>query len=206
MTSENNPNVLTYSGANYLMEVKALTKSHDENSFVSSDKQLNINQEHNILGLAIFSPFIIFLIIFVSAFGIQIINRILSRKQIISALVIALMLASIPTILNSIRSGVRFTQYASPDETPINLKVEMITTGSIAVTWQTNIPKTGGLKIAPYPLKESDMKFYIANEGKTTINHQVKLENLDRRSYVFEILSGTSWYNHNGSYLRFDIR
>lgn len=205
MTKQENDK-LTFSGSNYLMEVYALTKSQEQADKPTFQDKESVLPSVATSKIVIFGPIIIFILLFIAAFGIQIVGRILNRKQIISALVIALMFASIPTVLNSLQNGVRFIQYASPDEIPKNVKVKQSGVNSVLISWQTDAEKIGGVRIAPNPYSREKQKFYIADYGKIQKIHQVEIGRLDKGLYMFEIFSGTSWFNIDGNFLQFEIK
>ena len=89
------------------------------------------------------APFVLFALLFVVAFGIQVVNRVKTAKSIVTAVMIAIFAASIPATLTYIETGARQEVKAGPQEIPRNLLVGPGSSDSIVVTWETDAQAIG---------------------------------------------------------------
>lgn len=151
-----------------------------------------------------YTPFIIAGLLFVVAFGILIINRAKSLKNMTTALVLAVMIASIPMVLTYINQGMRQTAKAGPDEIPRELRVTQGSPTFAVITWHTDAKHTGVIRFGLAPLSDATARVYVADDRKPLTDHSISIGGLKKgTSYEFEILSGTTWYDNNGAPIHF---
>lgn len=151
--------------------------------------------------LVAFAPIIIFFALFIGAFGIQVLQKAMSVKRTISALVIALLVASTPYILGSVRDGVGYRPKAGPEEVPRQVN-ELVAGSNLTVTWFTDAETLGAVRIGTLPLKEDSARVVIADGGRKTREHRVVITNLPPGGYEFEIYSVSRWYDNRGEPLK----
>jgi len=153
----------------------------------------------------IYTPFLIFFLLFIAAFGLLILNRVWNLKRTVASLVIALFLASIPYVVNIVQNGVGSETKASPDEIPRNIRIMVKTDKSVLVMWDTETAQIGGVRYSLKPLTYTSATVIIEGDGSLTKNHAVNINNLSKASYNLEIYSGHLWYDYNGKPLEFGM-
>ena len=123
-----------------------------------------------------------------------------------ASLIVALVVATIPVTLRTMLQVTSLQTRAGPDEVPRNLEVKQLSPTSLIVTWETQAEKTGAIRVGPVPLRKTYDRLIVADEGKKTKSHTVKIENLiPKLEYEFEILSGKEWYNSEGKPVKFKL-
>jgi hypothetical protein len=154
--------------------------------------------------MIIWIPFILFFLLFTVSFGLLIINKVWNWKRSVGAMVLALCLAGIPFVVSAIKQGV-VTQYqAGSSEYPRRVKVMPKPPDSVIVSWDTDIPTVGAVRLGQSPLIMETAMVFIADNGQKIAKHTVVAENIRSGSVVeLEIFSGTRWYNDGGKPLRF---
>ncbi len=154
--------------------------------------------------LVSYAPFILFFALFISAFGIQLMHRIRDARRIIAAFAIAFFAASIPTVLTVMQQRSVSQTHAGPDEIPRNIQVIDNTESTVIVKWSTDTEKIGAVRLSRDQNSFDDSVMYIADNGTEVKDHSVTLTDLKPGSqYQFEVFSGSAWYDHNGTPIRF---
>jgi hypothetical protein len=151
-----------------------------------------------------YTPFILFALLFVIAFGILVMNRAKTLRNMTTALLLAIMAASIPTVISYIGMGTQQAVKAGPEEIPRNVVVKSGGLSSVVISWTTDAARTGAVRFDKKPLSPATAITYIANAQATVHVHSVSVDHIVRgQTYEFEILSGTRWYDNNGAYIQF---
>jgi hypothetical protein len=192
--------------ANYFVTVSELT-AHNTASAQKDVVVPSLSSMVNTFSPLIpYTPFILVALLFVVAFGILVSNRVRNFKNITTALVFALMVASIPTVITYISQGSRQTAKAGPDEIPRDVRVAADTPSSVLILWRTDATHTGVIRLGAAPLETQTACVYIADNRASVTDHSVRIGELKKgKTYEFEILSGTTWYDNKGSYIRFTV-
>lgn len=191
---------MAYVATNYFVTVSELT-AHNT---VSAHE--DVVQPSPLLPFVPYAPFVISGLLFVIAFGMFFINRVHNWKNITSALVVALMIAGIPAILTYVGQGARQTTNAGPEEIPRSVRVAPTGPTSVRISWTTDADRIGVVRISKVPFTSSTARLYLADNQDAVRIHSVDIDMLARKqSYEFEILSGTTWYDNNGAYIRFSV-
>jgi hypothetical protein len=154
----------------------------------------------------IYAPFFLFFFLFIAAFGLLMLNRIWNLKRIVTSLVIALFVASIPYVLHVIQNGTGTETKAGPNELPRQVRIAQQKKGSILIMWDTETPQIGGVRYALKPLTISTASIVIEGNGSRTQNHTMTIHVQTPGTYELEIYSGTQWYDQNGKPLEFTVR
>ncbi len=153
-----------------------------------------------------YTPVILFGFLFVIVFGIFIINRVRNVKNVTTAFILAVMLASIPTLLTYIARGSRQEVNAGPEEVPRNVRVAPASPSSIVISWETDAARVGVVRFSKAPFSLQTARVYLANNQSLVRTHSVEIDKLvGKESYEFEILSGTTWYDNGGRYIKFTV-
>lgn len=154
----------------------------------------------------IYGSVILFFILFLGAIIVMIVNRSLDRKRTLASLVVAFVVATLPVTLRTMLQVTSFQTRAGPSEVPRNLEVKQLSSTSLTVTWETQAEKTGAIRVGPVPLRKTYDRLIVADEGRKTRQHTVKIENLiPKLDYEFEILSGKEWYVLEGKPIKFKL-
>lgn len=154
-----------------------------------------------------YAPFVLVALLFVVAFGIQVVYRARSLKNISTALVLAVLVASMPMMLTYVSQGSRQTVSAGPDEIPREVRVQANTPSSVIISWRTDAKHVGVVRLGAVPFAAQTPRVYLANNREEVQMHSVSINGLKKgTTYEFEILSGTSWYDNGGKYIQFTAR
>jgi hypothetical protein len=151
----------------------------------------------------IYFPFVVFFVIFVLAFGMQLMGKVKSLRHTVTAMVIALFIAMTPFVLTSIREGVGLGTQAGPEQIPRNVRIVQTGKDTVLVTWDTDAASVGAVRIGPGLSQEKDIIVKVGDFGNRVHRHTIKLERLEPGiRYEMEILSGTVWYTDKGNPLK----
>jgi hypothetical protein len=154
--------------------------------------------------LVTYAPVILFFALFISAFGIQLMRKVRDVKRILTAFAIAFFAASIPTVLTVMQQRSVSQTHAGPDEIPRNIQVTGYNETAAVVVWHTDTGKIGAVRLSKAPYSPENSIMYIADNGREATDHRVILSDLKPgTNYQFEVFSGTAWYDHNGTPIRF---
>ena len=155
----------------------------------------------------LYLPILLFLLLFCTAFIIQVTNKVRTSKHILISIVIALFAASIPSALTYLAEGSSQRAKAGPREVPRNVRIDYKSPQAATVLWYTDTPVYGGVRYSLIPFSETKSYFITSDSGKKTLSHSVDLKNLILgKTYELEVLSGGNWYTNNGTYIRFQFR
>jgi hypothetical protein len=155
----------------------------------------------------LYLPIVLFLLLFCTAFVIQVTNKVRTSKHMLVSIVIALFAASIPAALTYLKEGSNQRAKAGPQEIPQNVRINYKNPKTAVVVWYTDAPVYGGVRYSLLPYSENKSNFITSDSGKKTLSHSVELKNLVLgKTYELEILSGSGWYTNNGSYIQFIFR
>jgi hypothetical protein len=154
--------------------------------------------------VALYTPVAVFIIIFITVFGIFLVGRIRNWKMGITAFLLALTLAATPYALNVMKYGVDGAVNAGPDEIPRNVRIVPLSKTSVQVVWDTDTPKIGAVRMSPEPYAIENARIIIGNSRDKTTSHAVLIDNLvNGKTYECEVLSGSRWYDNKGNLLVF---
>jgi len=201
--------ISTVTASNYFVAINELTA---HNTAVTNEVTIQPAQQspffHSLEPFFPYAPFVLVALLFVIAFGIQVINRARNLRNVTTAFVLALLVASIPMVLNYVGQGSRQTANAGPDETPRQVRVQPNTSTSVLISWTTDAKHIGVVKLGPVPFSDKTAFVYLAkNHTEETQTHVIRINGLKRGlTYEFEILSGTTWYDNAGNYIQFTFK
>lgn len=191
---------IAHSLNNYYLTISTLTPIVAADSYASSSAASLVHSTPMPTGLIIYAPIVLFLALFISLFGLNIISKIKNYKRIGVTLVLVLFAAGIPFVLKSIQNGVSFVSKAGPLEIPKSIEIKQISKDAVTVIWNTDASTTGAVRIFIQTDINPKYKVIISNEGKAAAYHQVQILQLNKRTlYGLEILSNQNWYNNNGN-------
>lgn len=155
---------------------------------------------------AMYAPFVLSGLLFIIAFGMFFMNRVHNWKNVMTAFILALMIAGIPTILTYVGQGSRQTVKAGPEEVPRNVRVAPASPTSVRISWETDAARIGVVRLSKTPFSSQTARVYIADNQTSVRAHSVEIDRLVKHeSYEFEILSGTTWYDNGGNYIQFTV-
>lgn len=182
-------------------ELSAKTEGNTQTQTIQSQSPQLFDAFDEYLPIA---PFVIFGLLFVIAFGIQVANRVKIARSIVTAMTIALFAASIPATLTYLQQGSRQAVNAGPEEVPRNVLVSPGSSDSIVVSWETDAQAIGLVRLGKIPLTADTGRAYLAKDQQKTRTHTVEIKGMvNNQSYEFEIFSGNTWYDNNGAYITF---
>lgn len=188
---------------NYFVTVQELT-AHNTASAKETVAPTPTQLETTLTPLLPYAPLVLFTLLFVVAFGLLVINRVKTLKNIGTALLLALVTASIPAIISYVGTGTRQTTNAGPDEIPREVRVRADTPTFVVISWHTDAKHTGVVRFGVAPLTTSTARVYIANDQTEVSDHSIRIGGLKPgKTYEFEILSGTTWYDNSGVPIKF---
>jgi len=197
---------MAYIAVNYFFTIKQLTAHNTASAHEQIVTPSPSPIVDTLLPLAPYAPFVISGLLFVIAFGMFFMNRIHNWKNVTIAVIVALMIAGIPAILTYIGQGSRQTANAGPEEIPRNVRVAPVSPTSVLISWNTDAARVGAVRFGKVPLTSQAARIYVADNQKPANKHTVEINSLvSKQSYEFEILSGVTWYDNNGKYIRFTI-
>jgi len=151
-----------------------------------------------------YTPFVLFGLLFTVAFGLLVVNRVKNLKNITAAMILALVTASIPTVISYVSMGSRQAVNAGPDEIPREVRVVPDSPSTITISWHTDAPHTGVVRFGVASLTPQTARMYVANDRTKVTDHTIRVTGLKKgKSYEFEILSGTTWYDNAGTPIKF---
>lgn len=184
---------------NYLVTINQLSAHNAPNIVEEQVQVLPMPVSKMVSPILPYTPYILFIVLFVAAFSLQVMNVMRSSKNMIVTILLALFAASIPTALNYIENGSRQNVNASPEETPRMIQVQGAGPNSIRISWTTDAEKLSIVKMAKKPLTETNGYIYMGQGSTHVKQHSVTIEKLARnQAYQMEILSGSSWYDNAG--------
>jgi hypothetical protein len=191
----------------YFVQIQELTA---HNTVAASEKVVEVSPQSSFVSMvepyAMYAPFVISGLLFIIAFGMFFMNRMHNVKNVITAFVVALMIAAIPTMLTYVGQGSRQSVKAGPEEVPRNVQVTPAGPTSILILWQTDAARIGAVEIGKAPFTPQSARLYLADNQEPVRVHSVQIGSLvSKQSYEFEILSGATWYDNEGSYIRFTV-
>jgi hypothetical protein len=192
--------------ANYYLSIAALTPN-DGTVKAGNTATRAENNTPNVSPFVMWAPFGIFFVLFISAFGIMIANKVWNWKRAASALVLSLCLASIPIITISMQNGGISTQsHAGPEEVPRQVMVSKLSFDSVTVSWSTDKESVGAVRYSIAPFNATSAKIIFADNGKSTGKHSVTITGLKVRGvYEMEIYSNAKWFSDSGKPLKFTV-
>jgi len=148
----------------------------------------------------------IFIFLLSGAIIIQAVNKVLDYKRTIMTLIVCLMVISVPLLMrNALYST--FQLRAGPQEAPRNIELKQNSPSSIKVSWETQEPRTGAVRVGKAPLNLDQSRVTIGDQGKLTKLHSLEIDRLEAGfEYEAELLSGKTWYDDNGKPLKFILK
>lgn len=151
-----------------------------------------------------YAPYVLSFALFVGVFGVMIMHRVKSFKNIALALLLALFAAGTPAILSYAQLGGGQVTHAGPREQPTDVTVQKISETEAQVNWQTQRTTLGLVRYSEAPFTGVGARMVFGNDQEEVSSHVAKLTALERgQTYELEILSGDTWYDNSGSPIRF---
>jgi len=146
---------------------------------------------------------IIFLaIMIVGAFAL-LVTKSNQINKMLSLIVIAFVLSALHIGLKSGSSPVEYRPHASASDVPRNLTISKVTAKSFTVTWQTDSPESGAIRLSPYVDFSQLSQIFTQETDEPTQTHQLVISGLKPKTlYYFNVLSGANWYNDQGAPLK----
>lgn len=192
------------SAGTYYFRVHALTPADDVIINQEQESPTEVPVFPAFSEYTIYGPVLLFFALFISAFGLLIVHHARTDKTIISAAVIALFAASIPTLLAMIgSSGTLVVTRAGPDEVPRDVAAVAQAADTALVSWMTDSPQRGGIAVSVAPFDPQRARMIIADGGTKTTVHTAIVDELEPATeYEVMILSGGQWYDNDGVPLR----
>jgi hypothetical protein len=191
----------------YFVQIQELTA---HNTVSASENVVSAPRQSSLVSMvepyAMYAPFVLSGLLFIIAFGMFFMNRVHNWKNVMTAFILALMIAGIPTILTYVGQGSRQNVTAGPEEIPRNVQVTPASPTSVSISWETDAARVGVVRLSKTPFTLQTARVYIADNQASVRTHSVKIDRLIKKeSYEFEIMSGTTWYDNNGAYIRFTV-
>ncbi len=191
----------------YFVQIQELTA---HNTAAVSHKVVQAPQQSFLVSViepyAMYAPFVISALLFVIAFAMFFMDRVHNWKNIIGAFVIALMIAGIPAVLTYVGQGSRQAVKAGPEETPRSVQVMPAGMTSVLISWTTDAARIGAVQLGKAPLLPVSSRLYLADNQQAVSVHSVQINSLERgTSYEFELLSGATWYDNGGKFIKFTL-
>ncbi len=152
-------------------------------------------------------PFVVFFLLFIGVFAMQIVNKVKSARQIMMAFLFALVTAGTPFIVTMLNMGIVFQAKAGPDEIPRNIRIISQSPESLRVIWSTDAKKIGSVKVKDMSHTPYTERIIIGNFGEQVQDHLVNIDGVPRgASYEMEIFSGTTWYDNQGKPIQIQLK
>lgn len=193
--------------ANYFVTVNELTMHNPAQVQAATVQSSSSAYVASITPFISYVPLILFILLFIIAFGIQVNNGIRNARQVITALFIAIFAGGIPMVLTYVQVGTRQEVNASPEEAPRFVHVERAGATAARITWQTEAARSSAMKLGQAPMTDKDSRIYVGDNQQAVQSHTVAVPGLsDHHTYEFEILSGHTWYDNGGTFIRFVFR
>jgi uncharacterized membrane protein len=194
--------VTTY--ANHLAEIDQLSQRTETTTQTQTTPSQDAVPTSVLSPYVVYLPLVLFLLLFITAFGMLVMNKVHSAKNVAVGLVIALFAACIPTTITFLQqSGGQITK-AGPNETPRQVVITSKDKESAIVTWMTVANVYGGVRYSLAPYTANRAVYRVSDNAQATTAHAVVIPNLTKgTAYELEIQSGTGWYDNGGTYVRF---
>ncbi len=152
-------------------------------------------------------PYVLSAILFLVVFSFIVVNKVKNVSNIISVLFLAIIVGGIPSILSYVQHGSRQSVNAGPEEVPRVVAVQRFSVDSVRVTWRTDAKEIGVVKLGEAPFQDQTARVYVSDNQQSIQSHTTDITGLKNNvSYEFEILSGHTWYDNGGSYIKFTFK
>ncbi|OGG04988.1 hypothetical protein A2Z33_06885 [Candidatus Gottesmanbacteria bacterium RBG_16_52_11] len=185
---------------NYYHTVNALTSVRE-----SSVSSVNATASAPVLppGIYSYGPLALFLLLFIAGIGLQVVHRIRSLKQVITAVLLSFAVASIPLLIPLINESTGMQAHARRDRVPRNVSIRQISDTSALVTWETSAETIGAVRIRSYAGVVRPGTIIFADQGVAVRQHTAVIKSLNPQTdYEIDIYSGSDWYDDSGSPLK----
>ena len=141
--------------------------------------------------IPVFSIAIFLGVLIVGSFALLLTKSHQINKMLI-LLAIALVTSVLPLGLRSLSQQTTYLSQANVPFPPKNVIVSQVSATSFLITWQTDKPETGALRLYP-------SRILTEGSGDRAQNHLLLVDQLKPGTeYTFIILSGTQWFDHQG--------
>jgi hypothetical protein len=143
--------------------------------------------------------FIIFIVIMLLGIVGLLITHTRNLNKIILVMSVAFLTSLVPVSLSLMNQQASISSQAGALSIPKNVIVDQVTYSSFNVSWQTDNPTAGAVRLREKS-QTSEFNQVISEDKKTNIyTHILNLKGLKPHTiYVFEILSEGEWYNQQG--------
>lgn len=197
---------MAYVAVNYFITVGELTARNTVSAHEEVVQYSPSSIADTLLPFIPYAPFVLSGLLFIIAFGMFFMERVHNWKNVMTAVIVALMVAGIPAILTYVGQGSRQTANAGPEEIPRNVSVAPVSPTSVLISWNTDAARIGAVRFGKTPLTSQNARIYIADNQESASKHTVEINFLEKKqSYEFEILSGATWYDNGSKYIRFTV-
>ncbi len=145
--------------------------------------------------LAVYSPFVISGLLFVTALVILTAGKFRRARITFGMLVVALFAAAIPAMLTAINSGVNVPTQAAPGETPRNVRISYPQEGTAVIEWDTEKEQIGMVRYGRTLTDPASVSLAGSPVERST-HHVATLTNLEKdQKYEVQVFSGRQWYS-----------
>jgi hypothetical protein len=174
--------------ADYYLKIQALTPVGEVDSTTS------VSASSNSFQIPTLSIVIFLAVLVLGAFALLLTKSHQINKMLV-LLVMAFVLSSVPLTLNSLSIPTGLESQASPQSVPKNVTVSSVSPSGFILTWETDQPESGAIRLSLDSKFESGSQTLVEAEGKLTTSHQLTITSLKPRTlYYFQLLSGSMWY------------
>jgi hypothetical protein len=144
-----------------------------------------------------FFPIFFIIILFIGVFGWQFYTRLKDLNRILMILVIGLIVGMVPLTVNVLNSrSTNSATKASIDFTPQTVIVADVASTSFRITWRTQVPTLGAVKLSTSRDMRSDL--VILRDPQKLLVHSHALNQLKPGTvYYIQLFSDSVWYQQN---------
>jgi hypothetical protein len=114
-------------------------------------------------------------------------------------LAVSFVTSAIPLALNLTQQRTAIESKANVEYTPTEVVITGVTATGFDITWHTDKPQTGAVRIALDKAMTENSRVITATDLQITTDHFISINQLEPgTNYYLEVLSGADWYNLNG--------
>jgi hypothetical protein len=176
----------------YYLKIQALTP------ITSTDSQTVTAGVVNNFQIPTLSVVIFLAVLIVGAFAL-LLTKSHQLNKMFFLLTLAFILSAVPLTIQSTATRLDYQSQAGPILAPKNIVVKEVTSSRMIITWVTDKPETGAIRLGPTSSLGSDAKIYSEDQTELFTNHQLEITSLQPRTrYYFILLSGSQWFNDQG--------
>jgi len=150
---------------------------------------------------------LIFISVLFLGAGVLIMTKIRKMQHLLMVLFTAFIATTIPFSVNLAIRPTELSSLAGPTSTPKNVIVSVVSDTTLSVTWETDNPGLGAVRLRETP-GVSPLTRIITESGSGSVyRHYLEIPNLkSNTTYYLDILSDAIWYDNNGQPLSITTR